>query len=116
MANSLNITIYQGADFQRVLTLKSDANTTINLTGYIFRGQARASYAAKVPAFSFVFALKNQGTNQGQVDWSLANATSAALKIEAATEYVYDVEMVSPGGIVTRILEGTATVKPEVTK
>jgi hypothetical protein len=116
LANTLNITINQGADFERLLTLKSDAVTTINLTGYTFRGQAREAFDSKNAAFSFVFALKNQTTNEGQVDWSLANTALTALKLSASTNYVYDVEMVSPGGIVTRILEGTATVNPEVTK
>ena len=116
MSNKLNISIDQGADFARVLTLKSDAVTTINLTGYTFRGQAREAYDSKNAAFSFTLAIKNQGTNQGQVDWTLANSITTALKLSEAKVYVYDVEMVSPGGLVTRILEGTATVKPEVTK
>lgn len=114
--NTLDITIYQGADFQRLLTLKSGPNTTINLSGYTFKGQARTAYGASTAAFEFTFTIKDQGTNEGQVDWKLANSALTALKLTKAASYVYDVEMTSPGGIKTRILEGTATVKPEVTK
>jgi hypothetical protein len=116
MSNKLNLSIDQGTDFLRTLTLKSDANTTIDLTDYEFRGQAREAYDSKNAAFSFSFSIKNQGTNQGEVDMTLANAVSTALKLSAATEYYYDVEMVDAGSKVTRILEGVVTMNPEVTK
>jgi hypothetical protein len=115
--NTLNITIYQGADFQRLLTIKAGAPAVdVDLTGYTFKAQARTAFGIATAAFEFTFTLKDQTTNTGEVDWKLANSALTALKLTKSTAYVYDVEMTSPGGIKTRILEGTATVKPEVTK
>ena len=41
-----------------------------------------------------------------------ANATANVV----AGRYVYDVELVDGGGVVTRLLEGIVTVTPQVTK
>jgi len=116
MASTLNISIDQGADFIRLLTFKDDTNAAINLTGYTFRGQGRTKYGADTAAFSFVFALRNQTTNRGQVDWTLPDTATEPLALKVATEYVYDVERVAPDGTVTRVLEGIATVRPEATR
>jgi hypothetical protein len=116
MASTLNISIDQGADFIRLLTFKDESDAAINLTGYTFRGQARTKYGAETEVFSFVFALRNQTTNTGEVDWTLPDTATSSLALKQATEYVYDVERVSPDGTVTRILEGVATVRPEATK
>jgi hypothetical protein len=52
-------------------------------------------------------------TNAGVITVSLTATETAAL---AAGRYVYDLEMVSSGGLVTRLLEGVVTVSPEVTR
>jgi len=52
-------------------------------------------------------------TNAGVITLSLTATETAAL---AAGRYVYDLEMVSSGGVVTRLLEGVVTVSPEVTR
>jgi hypothetical protein len=47
------------------------------------------------------------------VTLSLTAAVTAAI---VAGVYVYDLELVSSGGIVTRLLQGTFTVSAEVTR
>jgi hypothetical protein len=116
MASNLNLTIDQGADFQRVLTIKDSNGDAIDLTGYTFRGQARTAYGAAAIGFSFVFVIRNQTTNKGEVDWTLPNSTFSSTTLTKVTTYVYDVEMVSAGGIVTRLVEGSVAITPEVTK
>lgn len=116
MSKTLNITLEQGADFQALLTIKDDVGATIDLTGYTFRGQGRVTYLDPAPTFSFSFVIRNQVTNKGQVDWTLPNTALVALQLKADKQYLYDVEMQSAGGIVTRVLEGVATVSPEATK
>lgn len=117
MSNALNIEINQGADFTRVLTIKDSLDAPINLTGYSFRGQGRQKYDSTTIAFTFAFAIRTQtGGNIGKVDWTLGNTALVSLILTKPALYLYDVEMVAPSGQVTRILEGQATVKPEVTK
>lgn len=116
MATTLNLTHDQGASFLRSLTIKDSSNVAINLTSYTLRGQARKKYADEAAAFSFVFTIKDQGTNPGEVDMTLAPSVTSALSIKEPTEYLYDVELVSAGGEVTRLFQGTITLSPEVTK
>lgn len=52
-------------------------------------------------------------TNAGVITLSLTATLTAGIP---ATRYVYDLEMISSGGVVTRLLEGYVTVTPEVTR
>jgi hypothetical protein len=116
MAAILNISIDQGSDFLRVITVKSDATTPIDLTGFSFAGEARASYLDTDPAFTFVFTIKSQLTNIGEVEWTLPNAALTGIALKASKDYLYDIEMTDPDLKKTRILQGKVTVVPEVTK
>jgi hypothetical protein len=116
MSNVLNITLNQGEDFNRVLTIKDSANVAVNITGYTFRGQVREKFNSPSTIAVFSFVVLDQGTNVGQVTWKLGNTALTSLVLTASKEYLYDVEMVTPAGDVTRILQGKATVSPEVTK
>lgn len=116
MASRQNLVVYQGADFRRALEFKDGANVLINLTGYVFRGQARTSVTASSPSFSFTFTLRNQTTNSGYVDMHIAAAATSALALTKETNYFYDIEMVNSSGDITRIMEGQVKVYPEVTR
>ena len=115
MASSLNLNHDQGTTLYRLLTLKSDEVTQINLPGYTFRGQCSLKFGSP-SAFVFTFVVRNQGTNPGEVEVRILPAATVPLALKAATQYLYDIEMESAGGEVTRILQGTITVNPEVTK
>lgn len=115
MASSLNLTHDQGTTFYRLLTLKSDETTPINLTGYTFRGQCALKFGSS-SAFSFSFIVRDQSTNTGEIETRILPEATEPLVLRQATEYLYDIEMESAGGEVTRILQGTITVNPEVTK
>jgi len=52
------------------------------------------------------------GTTNGKFTLNLTVAETTAL---AAGQYVYDLEVTSPGGVVTRLLEGGFTVYEGVT-
>jgi hypothetical protein len=121
MATSLDLTIEQGATFKRVIKLYDSAGTAIDLTGKTFAGQLRKTYS-ELPSTAFTFTLANQTTNPGEVEISLTAAQTRALKVNPATNhykcttpYAYDIEM-TVGSDVSRILEGTAHISPEVTR
>jgi hypothetical protein len=111
-----NLTVYQGADYQRALEFKDNSAVLMNLTGYTFRGQVKSSYADEDPVFSIAFTLRNQITDTGLVDMLISDTATSAISITKATNYIYDIEMVDADGIVTRVLEGSLKLYPEVTK
>lgn len=121
-AANLNILIEQGATFSRVLTIKDESGSAIDLTGFSFAGQVRRRYSDSTVLGSFTFTILNQTTNKGQVSMVMSSTVTAAIPVDKSTDYTrkityctYDVEM-NTGSEKDRILEGTAEISPEVTR
>ena len=108
-AGTYNFTIEQGTTFSRVLTLQENGSA-MNLTGYSVASQMRSTHDSSTVVATFSGSVTN--ASSGQITLSLTNSQTSA--IEEAI-YVYDVEITSGAGAVTRILEGNITVTPEVT-
>jgi len=115
MAGVYNLTIEQGATLDLALTWKDAAGTPINLTGYTARLQVR-------PSIDSATTLLTMTTENGRISLGGAAGTIRLL-LDAATTAsltwtsgVYDLELQSAGGTVTRLLAGTVTVSPEVTR
>ncbi len=109
-AGTYNFTIEQGTTFSRVLTLQENSSA-MNLTGYSVASQMRSTHDSSTIVATFSGSVTN--ASSGQITLSLTNSQTSA--IEEAI-YVYDVEITSGAGAVTRILEGNITVTPEVTR
>tara|TARA_A200000159_G_C7225441_1_gene297931 strand:- start:366 stop:701 length:336 start_codon:yes stop_codon:yes gene_type:complete len=109
-AGTYNFTIEQGTTFSRVLTLQENGSA-MNLTGYSVASQMRSTHDSSSIVATFSGSVTN--ASSGQLTLSLTNSQTSA--IEEAI-YVYDVEITSGAGAVTRILEGNVTVTPEVTR
>jgi hypothetical protein len=109
-AGTYNFTIEQGTTFSRVLTLQENGSA-MNLTGYSVASQMRSTHDSSSIAATITGTVSN--ASSGQITLSLTNTQTSA--IEEAI-YVYDVEITSGAGSVTRILEGNITVTPEVTR
>lgn len=121
-AGKLDFLIEQGASFERTLTIKDSLDAPINLTGYVFSGQIRKKYSDATTVGSFVFTILDQVTNTGKVRVTMSPAATSAIPVDKAetaakrnTVYVYDIEM-NTGSKVERLLEGAATISPEVTR
>jgi hypothetical protein len=114
--NSYDLEIQQGATLSLVATWKDSGGTAINLTGYTARMNVRETYSSS----SAVLTLTTEnngitlGGSAGTITLSASATTTAALT--APFSGVYDLELVSGGGVVTRLLEGVATISPEVTR
>jgi hypothetical protein len=115
LGNQFNIDIKQGATFQLTITWKDSAGTAINLTNYTARAQARLTYDTAATIFSLT---SSSGITLGGAAGTIAILISATTTAALAAPWsgVWDLELVSSAGIVTRLLEGTATVSPEVTR
>ena len=110
MAIVSNLTVDQGATFNAQIDITDDSCNAQNLTGYSVAGQIRKTYdSTTFTAFSASVSNATGGT----ITISLTATQTNAL---AAGRYVYDVEITSGGGVVTRVLEGQVEVTPGVTR
>ena len=86
-------------------------NSAMDLTGYSFASKMRSTHDSSTVVGTFTCTISS-GTG-GIITVSMPSSTTAA--IEEAM-YVYDLEITSGAGIVTRLLQGQITVNPEVTR
>ncbi len=113
-AATLPITIEQGSTFQRTFTVEENSSPK-DLSGYTVRGQVRKKKADPTPILTFVTNISNPSGGVFDISLTATVTTALALKNDPVS-YVYDVEIESGAGVVTRLVEGVATVVPEVTK
>ena len=109
-AGTYNFIIDQGATFTRKLTVKEN-NAVMDLTGYSVASKMRSTHDSSTVVGTFTCTISS-GTG-GIITVSMPSSTTAA--IEEAI-YVYDLEITSGAGIVTRLLQGQITVNPEVNR
>lgn len=113
MAGKLDITIEQGADFKLDMVWETgNPSAPLDLTGYTARFQVATRHSATNPL------VKRTETNgitlggsTGQIVITLTETQTASLPPQKA---VWDLVLTSPSGEDIRLLEGTATITPEV--
>lgn len=106
-----NLVIDQGSDFGVQLALTEDGSVK-DLTGYSARAQLRSKKASVDKAADFTCTVTNP--TGGLVTMSLGNTITSSL---AAGIYYYDLELFTASdAIVTRLIEGQATITQEVTR
>ena len=114
MAGSFDFTIEQGATFNLLMTWKID-NVAVNLTGYTARLQARVDVEDTQVILNLT--TENGGITLGGALGTITlnqNATQTALLQTGS--FVYDLELTSSGGTVTRLLQGELLISAEVTR
>jgi len=110
MAIVSNLTVDQGTTFSANIDVSDESGNAQNLSGYTVAGQIRKTYdSTGYTAFTATVTNAAQGT----INISLTPAQTNAF---SAGRYVYDVEITSSGGVVTRVLEGQVEVTPGVTR
>lgn len=128
-----NLTIRQGEDWS--FTYVHGGSTPVNLTGYSARMSIKTAYEVDSEAYLSSGSDANGGTITlggalGTVVLSMtAEQTTALLddlsyyafmdkddkEIEPSVCWIYDLELVSPTGVVTRVLEGKVYIFRNVT-
>lgn len=111
-AGKYNIVAEQGTTFTRTLNVSS-AGVAWDLTSYSARMQVRVNAAASSTVLSLVSPTNISLSSLGVITITISASAMAAV---TAGKYVYDLELVSAGGVVTRLLEGKFVVKAEVTR
>jgi len=113
MAGSYDFTIEQGATFNLLMTWKID-NIAVNLSGYTARLQARID----VDEVDTILSLTTgSGITLGGAAGTITLDQSASqTAVLPKGEYVYDLELQSSSGVVTRLLQGELNISAEVTR
>ena len=106
-AGIYNLSIEQGSSWELQMAIDSSVGVDLNITDYTFDAKIARSYYDDTPV-SMTVSVVNSAT--GAIKISLSPAQTAAL--DAAIEYIYNVDMTSGGGTVTRLMEGRATISP----
>lgn len=114
-AATVNLVIEQGADFSHIVGLIHDDGSVLDLTGYSARMQIRSTVATITTLYELTVANGRIELNAlaGQLRLNIPNTVTAAMTWRSG---VYDLEIVSGAGVVTRVMQGNATLSLEVTR
>lgn len=122
-AGICDLLIQQGETFSRTITLTDNQTVPvpINLTGYTARASIRPTADNATVTADFVCTFDPDRTT-GVIVISLTDTVTAGIAttgkgfFDKLAKYTWDMEIVSAGGAVTRILNGIVNVSPEVTR
>jgi hypothetical protein len=114
MAVQYNVEIDQGADWFLNVTYEQPAGTPVNITGYTSALQLRSLPTDATAVLSL--ATGSGITITGATGLVAIRATAAQTRAIDEGVYYYDLEITSPAGIVTRLVQGQAYVSAEVTR
>ena len=122
-AGNYSFIIEQGATFTRVFKYKDENGAPVDLTGYDVRMQIRSSYGSDILASltsgsgDFVVSVPPDAaegvTDKNQIKLTISANNTAAYTFDQA---LYDIELESGTGVVTRLLQGKIKLSREVTK
>lgn len=110
MSGKLDLTIEQGATFSRTITIKDASNVVVDISTDTFAGQVRKRHQSGTVEATMTMTVTD-GPN-GEVTATISATDTAQMD---TGDFVYDIEWTS-GSTVIRLLEGVATVTPEVTR
>lgn len=113
MTGKYNITINQGSTFSEVYTWKDCDNTPYDLSSYSAKMEVRESASSSAILTLNSGAEITLGGALGTITILVSATTTGAL---TAGDYKYDLELTSGAGIVTRLIEGSCTVSPQITQ
>lgn len=113
-AGTLDFTIEQGATFNLLLTWKIN-NVAVNLTGYTARLAARVDVEDTETVLTLT--TENGGITLGGALGTISlDRTATQTALLPAGTYVYDLELISGVGAVTRLVQGELDISAEVTR
>ena len=113
-AGIYNIIADQGATFSRTITWKNSSGQPVNLTGYSARMQVRKTVASGEALVSMT-TQNNRITLGGALGTVAISCPASEMDFEAG-EWVYDLEVESGAGVVSRLIMGKFLFRGEVTR
>lgn len=107
--------IEQGATFKHTLTLKDSSDTVINLTGYSAEMDLKKNQddSSDVITLTVANSRITMGGGAGTIVLEISASDTTSL---AVGDGVYDLEITDSSGKVDRILEGTYSIRGNVSR
>ena len=106
-----NLVIYTGTDFEQIFVLEgSDSNSALDLTGYTGASKFK-KYKSSTTSHSFDVTFTNRLS--GNIKIGMGASMTDDLK---PGKYFYDVNITSPSGVTSRVVEGQVLIKKAVTR
>lgn len=115
MAGRYDFEMDQGATFVLPITWQDESGDPVDLAGFTARMHLRSPRNAPDPALELT--SENGGialVADGEIELRIAPAHTSPLAADKV--YHYDLELASPTGEVTRLIEGEITLRREVTR
>ena len=112
MATIANFNIDQGSTFSTTIDLSNNSSGVFELNTYSARGKIRKSSGAS-SYVSFTCIIDENSPSQDTITISLTSVQTKAMK---PGRYLYDVEIFTSAGVVTRVLEGQIEVLASITQ
>lgn len=124
-AGSYNMTCEQGSTFTRLIAIEQpdlaadptgETFENFDLTGYTARMQVRRTIESSTALLTLTTenggldVIPYEGNNEILIN------VSASVTASISNSGVYDIEIISPTGTVSRVLQGIFTLSPEVTR
>lgn len=118
MAETRDLQMDQGTTWNPTFILRNPDKSFFNLTGYSARMQVRQSYDSdSILSLSTTNGQLQLTAAQGRIRINLVPADTTPLSFTGETfEGIYDLEVQSPSGVVTRVAQGAFTINREVTR
>lgn len=119
MAQYYEMHIDAGADYQMIVGQTDAAGVIIPLTGYTARMMLKSTYADTTPLISLTSEVGGGLTiNEaaGEIEVFIEDTDTATLCEDEVTEGVYDLEIESSSGVITRLIDGPWFAHPQATK
>jgi hypothetical protein len=107
--------IEQGATFKHVLTLKDSSDTVINLTGFSAEMDLRKNQddTSEVITLTVANGRATMGGAAGTITLEISASDTASLTVG---DGVYDIKLTDSNNKVDRILEGTYSIRGNVSR
>lgn len=117
----------QGTDLDFMIRYLDSDNIEIDLTGYTLRGHIRRNFTdedfipinltlVEIDRVVGETTITEQFVKAGIPNESFLGFILKGVNFADRTKFVYDIEAESPGGQVSRLINGTISISPEVTK
>jgi hypothetical protein len=110
MATIGNLYVDAGSTYSNIISVTASNGSPLDLTGYTVASQLRKSYQSST---SYSFNASVHDAANGKIRLQLTPSQSEAIP---AGRWLYDVEITSPIGTKTRVVEGIVTVTPQITQ
>ena len=106
--------IEQGATFGQTLTLKDSSGSTVNLTGFTGAMSLKEKPSATATIISLTTSNGRMTINgsAGTVALLISASDTANLEVD---DGVFDIEITSGAAVVTRLIEGTYSIRRNIT-